>query len=122
MATSAGFWGPEGYSLLVNKNPRRGRIRRTMNRRGFDQVTALFNSLIGATSGSGTGAITYKQVEGQTPFTDGGGVRTIETVTAINRNTTAADVAMLKEMTVGVVTAPSPYPTDAAGINGGTTV
>jgi hypothetical protein len=46
-----------------------------------------------------------------------GGVRTIETVTDINRNTAAADVTALKEMLYNVKTRPS-YPVDLSG-NGG---
>lgn len=109
------------HTLLVNKNPRRNGIRRTMNREGFRVVTELFDSLIGAASG-GTAAATHKRVSGEsvTPVQVGqmGGARTIETVTDINRATTAADITALKEMTFGVKARPATYARDLSG-NGG---
>lgn len=118
-----GLWtqeaaNPSGYSLLVNKNPRRNPIKRTANREGFRKQTPLFNGLIGAASGSNVTS-THKRIAAVTDNSLGnaGGARTIETITDINRNTTAADVTALKEQVYNVKTRPS-YPRDRSG-NGG---
>lgn len=122
MAAWQGLWNQEansqvGYAFLVNKNPRRNAMRRSVNRDSFRVITALFNALIGAASGGATGAITHKRVGAitTTQIGDGGGLRTIETITDINRVTTAADVTKLKEMVYGVKTAPASYPANLAG-------
>lgn len=117
MPNWSGFWDGAGYSLLSGKMPRRNSIRRVVNREGFREFTALFNSLVGAASGSGTGAITTKKIAAATG-NNLGGARTVESVSVINRNTTAADVTALKEMVYGVKTRPSTYAVDKSG-NGG---
>lgn len=118
-----GLWNQEansqaGYTPLVNKNPRRNSIRRTMNREGFRAITALFNGLIGAATGSNVTA-THKRVQRPASLELGasGGLMVIETVTDINRNTVAADVTKLKEMVFGVKTAPATYPAVNTAIN-----
>ena len=115
--TYSPFWGANvnAYSLLVNKMPRRNSIKRVVNRDGFRDDTALFNALIGAAAGSNVTA-THAAILSST--TELGGKRTISTITDINRNTTAADVAALKEMVFGVTARPSPYVEDLSG-NGG---
>ena len=108
---------PGGYSLIYDKWPQRNRIRRVVNREAFRAFTELFDTLIGAAAG-GTAAATHKRVAGFTPDPAGpvgGGLRTIETVTDINRATTADDITALKEMVFDVKTAPSSYPTNLAG-------
>jgi hypothetical protein len=119
-----GLWNNEansqaGYSQLVNKNPRRSPIKRTMNRESFRVLTALFNGLVGAATGGNVTA-THKRVQRPADTTIGGsgGLMTIETVTDINRNTVAADVTKLKEMVAGVKVRPTPMPKDLSG-NGG---
>ena len=111
---------PGGYSLLVNKNPRRTALRRFVNRESERVGAALFNALIGATTGANVTA-THKRLAGETVTPVGpaqmGGLRTIETKTDINRNTTAADVTVLKEMTFNVRNRPT-YVRDLSG-NGG---
>lgn len=120
MPAWSGLWNrddasPGDYALLVNKNPNRNRMKRLVNRDGFRVITELFDSLIGAASG-GTASATHKRIaEAPTGLGASGGLRTIETVTDINRATTAADITKLKEMTVGVKTAPTTYPTNLAG-------
>jgi hypothetical protein len=106
------------YSLMINKNPIRGRIRRVMNRESFRAVTELFNTCIGAAAGEAALA-THKRISAPTPFTDPiGGVRVVDTITDIDRVSAAADITALKEMTFGVKTRPSPYVRDLSG-NGG---
>lgn len=116
------FWGPQSnsYSLLINKDPMRNQIKRQVNSEGFRVNTALFNSLIGAASGSGTGAITTRKVSAPAPgsATIDGGRRVIDSVSVINRTTTAADVTSLKEMTYNVSRRPT-YPRDKSGNGGG---
>jgi hypothetical protein len=117
-----GLWtqeaqGTPGYQFLVNKNPIRNRLKRVMNRESMRIVTELFDTLIGAAAG-GAALATHKRVAAVSPFLGGGGNRTIETITDINRVSTAADVTMLKEMVFGVKTRPSPYVRDLSG-NGG---
>lgn len=116
-----GLWTYEAglptYTPIQNRVPRRNDIKRLMNRSQWRAVSELFDTLIGAASGSAASA-THSQVQAATNFTGGGGNRTIETVTDISRNSTAADITMLKEMTVGVKTRPSPYVKDLSG-NGG---
>ena len=112
---------PAGHSLLVDKMPRRNSIRRVVNREGFRKFTELFDTLIGAASG-GAALATHKRREAQTstPTSIGqiGGVVTIETVTDINRVSTAADITKLKEMVFNVKTRPTSYVRDLSG-NGG---
>lgn len=107
--TSGGSYAP------IGKFNRRYAIKRVANREGMRRFTALFNGLIGAASGSNVTA-TSKKIT----YTDGNldGARTAAAVTSINRNTTAADVAALKEMTYNVKTRPS-YPRDLSGNGGG---
>lgn len=117
------FWGdvPGAYSLLINKFSGIDRIQRVVNRDAFRASTALFNGLIGAATGSNVTA-THKRIQ----YIDGpaglgpnpGGLRVIETVTDINRNTAAADVTALKAMVFNVTERPVPYPRDLSG-NGG---
>jgi len=115
------FWGDSSYSLLINQFPGNNRVRRVVNREAFRVMTALFNGLIGAASGSNVTA-THKRIQ----YADGSnglgpnpsGARPIETVTDINRNTTAADVTMLKSLVYNVSARPSTYPRDLSG-NGG---
>lgn len=117
-----GLWNSEansqaGYSFLVNKNPRRNPIKRSMNREGFRYLTALFGGLVGAASGGNVtathkriGVTTSSGVAGVQELGALGGLRQVDTITDINRNTTAADVTALKEMVFGVKTAPVTYP------------
>lgn len=123
MTTITGWSGlyddvnPGGYSPLIDKWPDRNRIRRVVNRSGFRVFTELFDSLIGAAAGD-TALATHKQIAGWSPDPAGpvgGGNRTIETVTDINRATTADDVTALKELVFNVLRAPSSYPVDLAG-------
>lgn len=119
-----GLWtreanNPNGYAFQIKKSPIRNRIKRVVNREGFRQAQALFNALIGAATG-GTATATHKRIAAASDLSVGGsgGTRRIETVTDINRTTTAADVTMLKEMVYGVKTRPATYPKDLSG-NGG---
>lgn len=118
----SGFYGDDAthsgsYSLVDGKMPRRDRIKRVVNREGFRPFTALFGGLVGAATGSNVTA-THSRVSAPAPQGDMGGLRSIDTITDINRNTVAGDVTALKEMVFNVKSRPSTYPKDLSG-NGG---
>lgn len=116
----AGFWGdtPGAYDLLVDKMPRRNSVRRVVNRDGFRALTRLFDVLVGAAPG-GTATASYRRVKHMYRNNSGPEIgKFVEVVPVINRATTSADVAALKEMVFNVRTAPSTYPADRSG-NGG---
>lgn len=133
------FWQITGdslpYNLVNNKNSQRGRspqeraISQLLLRNQFRDVAAVWIALTGAASGSNATA-TYKREAAQTgpdattpTVTDVGsmgGNRTIETVTVLNRNTTAADVAYLKDFLDGdLVDRSISYPTVSGSGGGG---
>lgn len=126
MPSWSGFWGDGvgssgAYTLLDGKMPRREWLRRTANMEGFRANAGLFSALIGAATG-GTATFTRKRTTALVPLGglgSAGGIMPVETVTDINRVTTAADVTALKEMLVGVKTAPTSYPRDVSGNGGG---
>jgi hypothetical protein len=110
------FWQVTGdmspYNLVNNKNSQRGRsalervIAQWGARNQFRDVAAAFGTLIGAASG--TISATYKRAQAPTgpdqttpvvtDITALGGARNIETVTVINRASTAGDIAYLKDL------------------------
>lgn len=115
------FWQTTGdnlpYAPFDNRAPTLGKlgwrsklewqIAKIANKNQFREIKELLDTLIGATAG-GTALKTYARVAppvatNQTvPQTTGvgdlGGNVTIETITVINRATTAADVTYLKSM------------------------
>lgn len=116
-----GLWTHEAglptYTPIQNRVVRRNGIKQLMNRSAYRAISELFDTLLGAGVG-GAALKTHTQVQAATPFTGGGGSRTIETVTDINANSTSTDLARLKEMTVNVSHRPSSYVKDLSG-NGG---
>ena len=123
------FWGDGiastgAYTFLQNKAPIRARARQNVNRDQYRIITALFNNLIGAVTGANVTA-THRRVQGpnhadSTQFgaADIGGLRPIELFTDVNRNTVAADVTALKEITTSVNRRPT-FPKDLSGNGGG---
>lgn len=103
------------YSSIDARQAMVYNIRRLSKRSGFRKNKALFSALLGAAAG-GTATLTHKLIDEDSG--PGGGVRTISTVTDINRATTATDVTNLKAMTSVVNFIPVPYPVDLSG-NGG---
>lgn len=135
----SGFWQMTGdaapYNLVANKNSQRGRspleraVSQIMVRNQFRDEAAALGALIGAASGSNMTA-TYKRVQSPsgpdatvpvvTDITALGGARTIETVTVVNRNTTAADVSYLKDLFDGdLLDRSTSYPTVSGSGGGG---
>lgn len=118
MAGVEPFGDPNANYSPTGTMPRLNSIRRVVNREAFRPLTALLNGLIGATSGSNVTA-THKRIEGTATVSGPinlSGARTIETVSDINRNTTAADVTALKEFLYNVKTAPATYPDNGNGL------
>lgn len=115
------FWQQTGdmkaYAPFDNRAPTSGflgwrsklewQIAKLADKQQFREINALFDALIGAAAG-GTATKTYARVApavstsatvpSATGVADLGGLVPIETVTVINRATTAADVAYLKSM------------------------
>ena len=118
----SGLWNGEyneDYSLLVNKSPLQKRIARVFRRGGLRTFQELALTLNGAAAGS-TAAATHSRAEAERELgspTVNGGARTIETVTHVNRVTTAADKTAI-DAVLSQSTAPT-YPTDASGNGGG---
>lgn len=134
----SGFWQMNGDNVAYAMSLAQGRsknakhISKYMKKMGNRDVIGALAALIGAASG-GTATNTWKRVQAQlgpnmavpqvTGIGDVGGNMAIETVTAINRATTAADVTELKKWfdntlleqgityptVAGVVQAPSPF-------------
>ena len=113
IAFQSGLFGTN-YVAASGLMPSRNRIRRVVLRPGFKVMRELLDTLIGATAGSAA-SHTYKRIAEDSG--QGGGNRTIETVTSISRNSAAADVTALKLMLVNVTNRPT-YVADLSG-NGG---
>jgi hypothetical protein len=85
-------------------------------------VQALFLALLGAAAG-GTALATRPMIVGSPLSADangaqGGGVVPVQTVTVINRATTATDVTNLKTLT-NFTRGPASYVSDVSGNGGG---
>lgn len=124
-----GFWqlhAPTGqggaYSLYGNRNGVEGQLARAFGRRGFKQTRRLMYALLGASTG-GAASETEKRVDAPNALTSSqllGGNRTIETVTIVSRNTTAADLTTMQATLNRIYnSSPSTYPVDASGNGGG---
>lgn len=123
MATAwSTFWGltQNAYALQNNRVQHVQITNHLFRRQSMRVARALAQGLIGAASGSNV-TDTRTRIQGvQTigSVDNLGGKRLNETVTNINRNTTAADVTFLKNATGARISWPSSYPTDKSG-NGG---
>lgn len=107
----SGFWQTTGdkqaynMSLALGRSPVSKRVARNFARRGVGDVRAALAVLIGAAAGV-TATGTFRQVSAPanpelnppqvSSIGDFGGNRVIDTITQINRATTAADVTELK--------------------------
>jgi len=137
-----GFWVGNGdfvtYSPIARaaqgwRSKLEWQIAQLMLKQQYREQRALFTALIGAVAG-GTATSTFSRVQapagpsGTPPAVTGtgdlGGLVPIETVTVINRATTAADVSYLKDIMSGsmVPAGKSPsitFPADLGGNGGG---
>ena len=112
------------------RNPQDNLLARVLKRNGYRGLNALFVELIGASTG-GTATATHKQVgapanatanttPGVSSVGDFGGNRVVETVTDVNRATTAADVTWLeKYFNNKLLEAGITYPTVSGSGGGG---
>lgn len=111
----------DSYAAVDGLLPTRNRLRSLALRSGFRKYSGLFKALIGAASG-GTALKTHSQIAADANVGDpasGGGSRTIEVITDVNRVTTAGDITALKLLLTDTVRfMPNPYVVDLSG-NGG---
>ena len=123
ITSSAGFWGviSDQYALSANKPGFQASISRALGRSAFRGNREILRTLLGAATGNAA-SDTYKRAEapvGLTASQQLGGSRTIETVTVVSRNTTAADLTYMQAMTDRFFIAPITYVADLAGNGGG---
>lgn len=126
MTTVTGFSGlfdtiqPTGLTLSDSENIRK-RISKVLSRsEGARELKELLLTLNGAAAGAAASATVARvghTVDAGNPVVNGG-ARTIDTVTVIGRNTTAADETAIDAM-LNQVHAPTSYPVDASGNGGG---
>ena len=110
---------PSGHTLLETE-PLEKRVSKVFRHEGLRELKELMITLTGIVDGSAAlsqfSRIAPDNTVGTAP--GGGGQRTIDTIDAVNRNTTSADevriIAMLEEIFV-----PASYPTDPSGNGGG---
>lgn len=112
----------DGHALLTNKigNAQTMLARLFANRTyGRAAYAELMATLTGAAAG-GAAAASHKRVQAAANLSANvqGGVRTIETFSAINRNTTAADESDI-EAALALSSQPAAYIADASGNGGG---
>lgn len=119
------FWGttPGAYSMLGVESPVERGISRVFARQNERVAKRVIFALLGAAVG-GTAAETFAQIDapvGLTASAQLGGLRTVNTVTAINRATTAADLTYAQQMLTRMINTPTiaNYATDASGNGGG---
>jgi hypothetical protein len=122
MATWAGGWdGQFGqpYALTGSREDIKRVIAMAFERRGNRDLSALAIALNGVAAGANATS-TYKEVQAIQDLSNFalGGLRTIDTKTLINRNTTAADQTLLNTLFDGIF-APTSYPADKGGGGGG---
>jgi hypothetical protein len=96
MPSYSGLWNgvnAEAYALQVNRAPVFRRVSMALRRRSSMALREVIDTVANGSSINGAAAVTYKrvagdQIPGSTPTS--GGLRTIETVTAIASSTTVA--------------------------------
>lgn len=111
------------YAMRFSRSSHERRASIALSRSGFRAVRELMVTLNGVAPGQ-TALDTYAQAgtTQQGPTAIGpGGVRTVDTITTVNRVTTAGDVTTLNARVIDglFVAAPTSYPTDASGNGGG---
>lgn len=125
-ATSwSNFWGgANSYGLLYGRAAPDLELSRVLGRQGKRTFKAVLAQLVGTAAGS-TAVATYARISAPAGLTNGmelGGARLVETITDINRATTAADEAYVESVLAlisGMNPAITSYATDASGNGGG---
>lgn len=117
VSVKGGFWGTFGGSILTisNENPVKRRIARLLNTASMKGYRELMLTLNGAAAGSAA-LETHKRIKAR-ENTEGevGGLRTIETVTDVDANTTADDETNIDETILAFTDTPSTYPVNKDG-------
>lgn len=111
MTTSkSDFWGGSYAQYNVNSTMRKG-IARVLDRRMNRKDRELMRVLLGAVAGT-TATKQYKRIVHS--LTELGGKRLMETVSLVNRATTAADDTDLSANILAYSSRPTTYPKDKA--------
>ena len=121
------FYGntPNAYQPLFGRSSNDYMAAQALGRAGMRGVRRIMRVLNGAAPGS-TATETVARIAAATPFNtlSSGGVRAVETVTDVNRATTAADVTYVNTNIIDRIYNMTPpiasYPPDLSG-NGGAT-
>lgn len=116
---------PNAYQLRFGRHSNDYHAARALGAPGMRGIRRLMRVLNGAAPGS-TATETYARIAPATPFNTatGGGARAVETITEVNRATTAGDVtyinANILDRIYNMQPAIASYPPDLSG-NGGAT-
>jgi hypothetical protein len=116
---------PNAYQLLFGRHSNDYHAARALGASGMRGIRRIARVLNGAAPGSNA-TETVARIAPATPFNTatGGGARVVETITEVNRNTTAADVTYINANILDRIYAMTPpiasYPPDLSG-NGGAT-
>ena len=111
MTTSkSDFWGGSYAQVNTNSTYRR-QIARIFHQKMNQKDRELIRTLLGAVAGT-TATKQYKRIVASQ--TENGGKRLTETVTLVNRATTAADTTDLKAKLFAFTSRPTTYPKDKA--------
>jgi hypothetical protein len=102
------------YSLPTEYRFPKGGVARMFRSLGSLEFQEILDTILGAASGSAASK-TYSQIGGKEVGGALGGVRTINTVTVISRNTTDADVTDAKAVMQGLKVSGLTRVNDAAG-------
>lgn len=110
-------YGDGPYVMQFNRPSTRRAISRLLKRRGMHTLRELMIELTGATAG-GTALVERTRIQHSA---DPGGLRTIETVTTLDRVTTSADETDIDSNVLqGLFSlSPASYPVDKSGNSGG---
>lgn len=120
MPAYSGFWNgiySLDYTLTDRKVGIERVISRVMRKPGARRLRTLMVALNGAAAGGSANA-TVRRISHSTAEYGLGGVRTVGTVSVINRNTTSADETDIDTTLIGVF-APATYPSSRDGRRAG---
>lgn len=105
-----GFWGENQGLTIEGDAIGKRRIGALFNKNGLRALRKITEILTGAAPGT-TATKTHKQVSArENAQGELGGKRTIETITDVNRATTAADATEIKDEFLAYPDAPASYP------------
>lgn len=122
--TSAPLGQGGDYAMYGNRTAIERQIDHFLGQPGFKQYRRVMRALLGASVG-GTATETVARVSAPAGLTQNnqlGGARAIDTITIINRATTAADLTAMQaitDRTYNMAPTIANYPTDPSGNGGG---